>query len=91
MIITVSSGGGFDLKGAFAVYVSVVDIPIICACQVRSRIRDVINLTYDVIMCVTVSSTSTIRPKYSTQMHQNTSFCAELNGEHAGEGFMPLR
>ena len=23
-----------DLKGSFAVYVSVVDIPIICACQV---------------------------------------------------------
>ena len=28
---------------------------------------------------------STIRPKYSTEMHQNTSFCAELNGEHADE------
>ena len=24
-------------------------------------------------------------------MHQNTTFYAELNGEHAGEGFMPLR
>ena len=36
------------------------------------------------------SSMSTMRPKYSTEMHQNTSFCAELNGEHAGEGFMPL-
>ena len=24
-------------------------------------------------------------------MHQNTSFCAELNGEHAGEGRMPLQ
>ena len=24
-------------------------------------------------------------------MHQNTSFYAELNGKHAGEGFMPLR
>ena len=34
---------------------------------------------------------STIRPKYSTEMHQNTSLCAELNGKHAGEGPMPLR
>ena len=34
---------------------------------------------------------STIRPKHSTEMHQNTSFCAKLNGEHAGEGRMPLR
>ena len=24
-------------------------------------------------------------------MHQNTTFYAELNEEHAGEGFMPLR
>ena len=24
-------------------------------------------------------------------MHQNTTFNAKLNGEHAGEGFMPLR
>ena len=23
-------------------------------------------------------------------MHQNTTFYEELNGEHAGEGFMPL-
>ena len=34
---------------------------------------------------------STIHPKYSTEMHQNTTFYAELDGEHAGEGFMPLR
>ena len=34
---------------------------------------------------------STIHPKYSTEMHQNTTFYAELNGEHAGECFMPLR
>ena len=34
---------------------------------------------------------STIHPKYSTEMYQNTTFYAELNGEHAGEGFMPLR
>ena len=34
---------------------------------------------------------STLHPKYSTEMHQNTTFYAELNGEHAGEGFMPLR
>ena len=38
-----------------------------------------------------ISPALTIRPKYSTEMHQNTSFCAELNGEHAGEGFMPLQ
>ena len=34
---------------------------------------------------------STIHPKYSTEMHLNTTFYAELNGVHAGEGFMPLR
>ena len=38
-----------------------------------------------------VSFMSTIHPKYSTEMHQNTTFYAELNGEHAGEGFMQLR
>ena len=40
---------------------------------------------------VNCSAMSTIRPKYSTEMHQNTSSCAELNGEHAGEDLMPLR
>ena len=78
------------MKGSFAVYESMVDIPSICACQVTAP-ADVINLTYDVIGCDTASSMSTIRPKYSTEMHQNTSFCAELNGEDAGEGPMPLR
>ena len=34
---------------------------------------------------------SSIHPNYSTELHQNTTFYAELNGEHAGEGFMPLR
>ena len=34
---------------------------------------------------------SIIRRKYSTEMHLNTSFYAELNGEHAGEGPMPLQ
>ena len=34
---------------------------------------------------------STIHHKNSTEMHQNTTFYAELNVEHAGEGFMPLR
>ena len=38
-----------------------------------------------------VSFMSTILPKYSTEMHQNTTFYAELNEEHAGECFMPLR
>ena len=41
--------------------------------------------------CDTASSMSTIRPKYSTKMRKNTSFCAELNEEHAGEGFMLLQ
>ena len=31
---------------------------------------------------------STIHPKHSTEMHQNTTFYAELNREHAGEGFV---
>ena len=30
---------------------------------------------------------STIHPKFLTEMHQNTTFYAELNGEHADEGF----
>ena len=34
---------------------------------------------------------TTIYPKYSTDVHQNTTFYANLNGEHAGEGFMALR
>ena len=34
---------------------------------------------------------STLHPKYSTDVHQNSIFYAELNGEHAGEDFMPLR
>ena len=34
------------MKGYFNVYVSVIEIPNV---RVRSRIRDVINLTYDVI------------------------------------------
>ena len=34
---------------------------------------------------------STIHPKYSTELHQNITSYAELNGEHAGEGFMPLQ
>ena len=61
--------------------------------SVRSRFRDVISLTYDVIEVERYHSWAlcTIHPKYSTEMHQNTTFYAELNGEHAGEGFMPLR
>ena len=34
---------------------------------------------------------STIHPKYTTEMYYNTIFYAELNGEHAGEGLMPLQ
>ena len=88
VIITVSWGGGFELKGSFAVYVSVVDILIICACQVKDPWRHKSDLWGH--RCDTASSISIISPKYSTEMHQNTSFCAELNGEHIGEGFMPL-
>ena len=39
----------------------------------------------------TVSFMSTTHPKFSTEIHQNTTLYAKLNGEHAGEGFMPLR
>ena len=88
MIITVSWGGGCDLKGSFTVYVSVVDIPIIFACQVTDSWRHKSDLWRH--RCDTALSMSTIRPKYSTEMHQNISFFAKLNGEHAGEGFMPL-
>ena len=68
MIITVSWGGRFEFKGSFAVYVSVVDIPIICARQVTDPWRhksDLWRHRYD-----TASSMSTNRPKYSTKMHQ---------------------
>ena len=59
--------------------------------HVRSRSDYVINLTYDIIAPGVMSpSLSTMRRKCSAKMHQNTSFCAEFNGEHAGEGFMPL-
>ena len=34
---------------------------------------------------------STLHPKHSTEMHSTTTIYAELNGKHAGEGFMPLR
>ena len=63
-----------------------VDIPIICACQITDPWRHKSDLWRH--RCDTASSMSTIRPKYSTEMHQNTSFCTELNGEHAGEGPM---
>ena len=67
-----------DLKGYFAVYVSVVDIPIICACQVTDLWRHKPDLWRH--RCDTASSMSIIRPKYLTEMHQNISFCAWLNG-----------
>ena len=67
VIITVSWGGGIDLKGSFAVYVSMVDIPIIWACQVTDPWRHKSNLWRH--RCDTASSMSTIRPKYSTEMH----------------------
>ena len=65
------------------------DIPIIFECQVAGSWRHKFDLWRH--RCDTVSFMSVIHPKYSTEMHQNTTFYAELIGEHAGEGFMPLR
>ena len=73
----------------FAVYVSMVDIPNIFACQVTDPWRHKSYLWRH--RCDTASSMSTIRPKHSTEMHKKHPFCVELNGEHAGEGPMPLR
>ena len=73
----------------FCIYVTMTDIPIIFACQVADSWRHKFDLWR--YRGDTVSFMSTIHPKYSTEMHQNTKFYAELNGEHAGEGFMPLR
>ena len=84
---TVSLGGGFELNGSFGIYITMTDIPIICACQVTDPWRQKSDLWRH--RCDTGPSMSTKRPTYSTEMHQNASFCAELNGEHAG--FMPLR
>ena len=65
------------------------DIPIIFECQIADSWRHKFDLWRH--RADTVSFMSTIHPKYSTEMHQSTTFYAELNGEHAGEGFMPLR
>ena len=65
------------------------DIPIIFECQAVDSWRHKFDLWRH--RGDTVSFMSTIHPKYSTEMHKNTTFYAELNGEHAGEGFMPLR
>ena len=65
------------------------DTPIIFDCQVADSWRHKFDLWRH--RGDTVSFMRTIHPKYSTEMHQNTTFYAELNGEHAGEGFMPLR
>ena len=46
---------------------------IISACQVMDPWRHKSDLWRH--RCDTASSMSTIRPKYSTEMHQNTSFC----------------
>ena len=73
MILTVSWGGGFELKGYFAVYVCVADIPIIYACQVTDPWRHKSDLWRH--RDDNVSYLSTKRPKYSTEMHQNTSLC----------------
>ena len=89
MFRTVSLGGGFELNGSFGIYVTMTDIPIIFECQVADSWRHKFDLWRH--RGDTVSFMSTIHPKYSTEMHQNTTFYAELNGEHSGEGFMPLR
>ena len=86
---TVSLGGGFELNGSFGIYVTITDIPIIFECQVADSWRHKFDLWRH--RDDTVSFMSTIHPKYSTEMHQNTTFYEELNGEHAGEIFMPLR
>ena len=86
---TVSLGGGFELNGSFGIYITMTDIPIIFECQVADSWRHKFDLRRH--RGDTVSFMSTIHPKYSTEMHQNTTFYAEMNGEHAGEGFMPLR
>ena len=89
MFPTVSLGGGFELNGSFGIYVTITDIPIRFECQVADSWRHKFDLWRH--RGDTVSFMSTIHPKYSTEMYQNTTFYAELNGEYAGEGFMPLR
>ena len=89
MLRTVSLGSGIVLHGSFRIYVTMTDIPIIFECQVADSWRHKFDLWRH--RGDTVLFMSTIHPKYSTEMHQNTTFYAELNGEHAGEGFMPLR
>ena len=89
MFWTVSLGDGFELNGSFGIYVTMTDILIIFECQVADSWRHKFDLWRH--RGDTVSFMSTIHPKYSTEMHQNTTFYAEFNGEHAGEGFMPLR
>ena len=59
--------------------------------SVRSRIRDVINLTYDVIEVTRYHSLAPYTLNTQQRCIKNTTFYAELNGEHAGEGFIPLR
>ena len=88
MFRTVSLGGGFELNGSFGIYVTMTDIPIIFECQVADSWSHKFDLWRH--RGDTVSFMSTIHPKYSTEMHQYTTFYAELNGEHTGEVFMPL-
>ena len=75
---TVSLGGGFVLHGSFRIYVTMTDIPIIFEYQVADSWRHKFDLWRH--RGDTVSFMSTIHPKYSTEMHQNTTFYAELNG-----------
>ena len=89
MFRTVSLGGGFELNGSFGIYVTMTDIPIIFECQVADSWRHKFDLWRH--RADTVSFMSIVHPKYSTEMHQNSTFYSELNGEHAGECFMPLR
>ena len=71
---TVSLGGGFVLHGSFRIYVTMTDIAIIFECQVADSWRHKFDLWRH--RGDTVSFMSTIHTKYSTEMHQNTTFYA---------------
>ena len=71
---TVSLRGGFVLHGSFRIYVTMTDTAIIFECQVADSWRHKFDLWRH--RGDTVSFMSTIHPKYSTEMHQNTTFYA---------------
>ena len=69
--------------------------------HVRSQNYDVINLIFDVIEVTRIinmhSTTFNIHSLHIQNIQPDAltleinSFCAELNGEYAGEDFLPLR